>query len=162
MDSNFITASQRRKDLAKEREKVDMEICKQYQQWLIDQISRYNMNYAKHAHLPVLDKIKSCMRYVKLSLIVYERSTHGIGYRRYCDDLERKRFVDMLGQIVDNSDYVRKLVDLCLNANGDPKPNIPPEVIKLIHKYKKLKEWIRLLENTEESNFYNSERKTKY
>ena len=161
MDSNFITPL-RREDLAEEREKVNLMICKQYQQWLIDQISSYNMNHEKHAHLPVLDKIKSCMRYVKLSIIAYERSTHGIGYRRYCDDLERYKFVDMLGQIVDNSDYVRKLVDLCLNANGDPKPNIPPEVIKLIHKYKKLKEWIRLLKNTEESNFYNSERKTKY
>ena len=160
MDSNFITPL-RREDLAEEREKVNLMICKQYQQWLIDQISSYNMNHEKHAHLPVLDKIKSCMRYVKLSVIAYERSTHGIGYRRYCDDLERKRFVDMLGQIVDNSDYVRKLVDLCLAAR-DANNSVPSNLFKLVRKYNKLKEWIKLLENTEESNFYNSERKTKY
>ena len=150
MNSNFITASQRRKDLVEEREKVDLMICKQYQQWLIDQISSYNMNHEKHAHLPVLDKIKSCMRYVKLSLIAFERSTHGTGYRIYCDDLERFKFVDMILQIVDNSDYIRKFVELYNTANSGPNPNIPPKLFKLMLKYNKLKQWIRLLENTEE------------
>ena len=102
MDSNFITAP-RREDLAEERQKEDRRICRQYQEWLIEEISNINMGN-RDANLTEVDKIKSCMKDVKLRVKVFEMSTHGTGYIMYCDVSEIKRFVDMILQIVDNSD----------------------------------------------------------
>ena len=147
---NFITAP-RRKDLAEERQKVNMEICRQYQKWLIDEISSINMGN-KDANLTVLEKIKSCMKDVKLRVRVFEMSSHGTGYRRHCDVSERKRFVDMILQIVHNSDYIRKLYEIWRIAYRDN--NVPSNLYDLKIKYSKLKQWIGLLKNTEESNFY--------
>ena len=108
MDSNFITAP-RRKDLVEEREKEDLRICRQYQKWLIDGISNISIGN-KDANLTVLNKIKSCMKDVKLRVRVFEMSTYGTGYRINCDVSERKRFVDMILQIVHISDYIRKFI----------------------------------------------------
>ena len=53
MDSNFITAP-RNSYVAEEREKVDMKICRQYQKWLIDEISSISMRN-KDENLKVID-----------------------------------------------------------------------------------------------------------
>ena len=124
--------------LAEERQKEDSRICRQYQEWLIEEISNINMGN-RDANLTEVDKIKSCMKDVKLRVKVFEISTHGRGYRINCDVSERKRFVDMILEIVHNSDYIRKFNEISSNLNL---------------KYSKLKQWIRLLENMEESNFY--------
>ena len=150
MDSNFITAT-RTKDLVKQRQKVDSDICRQYQRWLITEISKISMGN-RDANLTVVDKIKSCMKDVKLRVIVFERSTHGRGYRIYCDVSERKRFVDMILQIVHNSDYIRKFFEIWEIAYYDGMRHWL--LYPLAKKYRKLKSWIRLLENMEESNFY--------
>ena len=137
MHSNFITAP-RNSYVVEERQKENRRICRQYQEWLIHEISNINMGN-RDANLTEVEKIKSCMEDVKLRLKVFEMSSHGTGYRRYCDVSERKRFVDMILQIVHNSDYIRKFNEISLNLNL---------------KYSKLKQWIGVLENTEESNFY--------
>ena len=140
MDSNFITAP-RREDLAEERQKEDRRICRQYQKCLIDEISNINMGN-RDTNLTEVEKIKSCLRDVKLRVEVFEMSTHGIGYRRYCDASEIKRFVNRIFKIVENSDYIRKLNEICTN-------------LKL--QYKELRQWINLIYNKEETNFYNYE-----
>ena len=93
-----------------------------------------------------------CEKEVKKKVKEFESSRSGRGYRINCDVSERKRFVDMILQIVHNSDYIRKLYQIFEIAYW--ADNIPYEIYKLCFKYGKLKQWIRLLENTEESNFY--------
>ena len=150
MDSNFITAP-RRLDLAEERQKVDSEICRQYQGWLITEISNISISN-RDENLTVVDKIKSYLKEVKMKVLVFERSSHGTGYRINCDLSERKKFVDLILQIVHNSDYIRKFYEIWEIAyHAD---NIPYEYYQLAFKYGKLKSWISLLENTEESNIY--------
>ena len=113
----------------------------------------------RDANLTEVDKIKSCMKDVKLRVKVFEMSTHGTGYRINCDVSERKRFVDMILQIVHNSDYIRKFNEIWKIAY---RPNnIPSNLYKLKIKYSKLKQWIGLLENTEEANFYDYGRRTR-
>ena len=147
MNSNFITAP-RNSYVVEERQKEDRRICRQYQEWLIEEISNINMGN-RDANLTEVEKIKSCMEDVKLRLKVFEMSSHGTGYRRYCDVSERKRLIDMVSQIIDNSDYIRKFNDYIRKVN---------EICsKLNLKYSELKQWIGLLENTKESNFYNYE-----
>ena len=151
MDSNFITAM-RNPYVVEERQKEDRRICRQYQEWLIEEISNINMGN-RDANLTEVDKIKSCMKDVKLRVKVFEMSTHGTGYRINCDVSERKRFVDMILQIVHNSDYIRKLYQIWGIAHRDN--NISSNLYDLKIKYSKLKQWIGLLKNTNESNFYN-------
>ena len=128
--------------VVEERKREDRRICRQYQEWVITEISNINMGN-RAANLTEVDKINSCLEDVKLRLKVFEMSTHGIGYRRYCDPSEIQRFVNRILEIVENSDYIRKLNEICSN-------------LKLT--YNELKQWINLLHNTEESNFYNYER----
>ena len=150
MHSNFITAP-RNSYVVEERQKENRRICRQYQEWLIHEISNINMGN-RDANLTEVEKIKSCMEDVKLRLKVFEMSSHGTGYRRYCDVSERKRFVDMILQIVRNSDYIRKFDEIWPLAYSIN--DIPSNLFKLKLKYSRLRQWIRLLENTNESNFY--------
>ena len=150
MHSNFITAP-RNSYVVEERQKENRRICRQYQEWLIHEISNINMGN-RDANLTEVEKIKSCMEDVKLRLKVFEMSSHGTGYRRYCDVSERKRFVDMILQIVHNSDYIRKLYEIWRIAYRDN--NVPSNLYDLKIKYSKLKQWIGLLKNTKESHFY--------
>ena len=144
----------RRLDLAEERQKVDSEICRQYQRWLISEISNVTISN-RDANLTVVDKIKSCLKEVKMKVLVFERSTHGTGYRINCDVSERKKFVDLILQIVDNSDYIRKFYEIWEIAF---KNDTHWSLLSLSKKYYNLQNWIRLLENTDESNLYNYER----
>ena len=152
VDSNFITAP-RRVDLADERQKVDREICRQYQIKLIREISNISMGN-RDVNLTVFEKKKSCLKEVKMKVLVFERSSHGRGYRINCDVSERKRFVDLLLQIVHNShcDYIRKFYEIWEIAYNDGMRHWL--LCPLAKKYGKLKSWISLFENTEESNFY--------
>ena len=59
----------RRKDLAQQRENVDITICRQYQTWLITEISNISMGN-RDENLTVVDKIKSCMKDVKKKVLV--------------------------------------------------------------------------------------------
>ena len=109
----------------------------------------------RDANLTVVDKIKSCMKDVKKMVLMFERNTHGKGYRIYCDVSERKKFVDMILQIVENSDYIRKYYEIYdIAFNTDTHWSLLP----LAKKYYNLQNWIRLLENTDESNLYLYER----
>ena len=127
--------------VVEERKREDRRICRQYQEWVITEISNINMGN-RAANLTEVGKIKSCLKDVKLRVEVFEMSTHGIGYRRYCDASEIKRFVNRIFEIVENSDYIRKLNEICTN-------------LKL--QYKELRQWINLIYNKEETNFYNYE-----
>ena len=150
MDINFIRAP-RNVNLVKHRQKVDSEICRQYQQQLITQILNISIR-DRDENLTVPEQIKSCLKEVKMKVLVFERSTHGRGYRINCDLSERKRFVDLIMTIVRNSDYVRKLFEIWNNLYNDNGRHM--ELEKVVGKYGKLINWIRLLENTEESNKY--------
>ena len=99
----------RRLDLVEERQKVDCEICRQYQMKLIRDISNISMGN-RDPSLILLDKIKSCFKEAKAKVLEFERSRFGRAYRINCDVSEREQFVKLVE--VHNSDYIRKLYEV--------------------------------------------------
>ena len=61
----------------------------------------------------------------------------------------------MILVIVHNSDYVTTLIEMYHNR-GNSSDARKLQLIALIRKYKKLRSWITMLENTENTNMYNN------
>ena len=129
-------------------------ICEDYQNRLFRDIVNISLDNRDASITESLDKIKSCLKEVKAKVKQFESSKFGRGYRINCNDSERREFVEMILVIVHNSDYVTTLIEMYHNRDGSSDA-WKLQLIYLIRKYKKLRSWITMLQNTEDTNPYN-------
>ena len=153
MDSNFRPP--RRLEIVERRLQENDRICEQYQNRLLTEIGNIGLDNRHASITEPLDKIKSCLKEVKAKVKWFESSQFGKGYRIYCNDSKRREFVEMILVIVHNSDYVTTLIEMYHNR-GNSSDARKLQLIALIRKYKKLRSWITMLENTENTNMYNN------
>jgi hypothetical protein len=151
---NFIRAPCRL-DLVERRLQENSRICEDYQNRLFTDIVNIGLDNRDASITEPLDKIKSCLKEVKLKVIRFESSKFGRGYRINCNDSQRREFVEMILVIVHNSDYITTLIEIYHNR-GNSSNARKLQLIGLIRKYKKLRSWITMLENTEDTNMYNN------
>ena len=154
MDIDF-TRAPHRLDLVELRLEENSRICEDYNRGLFNDIVTISLHNRDASITEPLDKIKSCLKEVKAKVKQFESSKFGRGYRINCNDSERHEFVEMILVIVHNSDYVTTLIEMYHNR-GDSSDARKRQLIALIRKYKKLRSWITMLENTEHTNPYNN------
>ena len=154
MDSNFRPP--RRLEIVERRLQENDRICEQYQNRLLTEIGNIGLDNRHASITEPLDKIKSCLKEVKAKVKSFESNQFGRGYRIYCNDSQRREFVKMLLAVVHFSDYVTTLIEMYHNRDGSSDAR-KLQLISLIRKYKKLRSWITMLENTEDTDMYNHE-----
>ena len=86
---NFITYQSRL---------TNRDICESYVYEFIEKIRRTSMHNAP-SHLSRGDKIKDCLKYVKQTIIAFEKSACAGGYRRYSNAAQREAVVTMLLEV---------------------------------------------------------------
>ena len=143
----------RRLDLEEERQKVDIEICRQYKNIFIRNISNISMGNRDES-LTVIEKIKSCMKEVKKKVKEFESSRFGRGYRINCDVSERNNFAKMIINLVHYSDYIRKFYEVWEDSYYGNNISLKAAFYRLVKKYVQLQGWIKMLANMEETNMY--------
>ena len=125
---------------------ANTEICQNYVKDLIMQIRNTNMHNAP-SHLTRGDKIKDCLKYVKQTIIAFERSACAGGYRRYSNAAQREAVVAKLLEITANSDYVNHLYAIYEHNNNNYDPREATVIAGLMKRLTEVRQRIRSLAN---------------
>ena len=120
--------------LERNRDETMIVRCRSYQTRLIQWIGNTSIHNT-HPSLNVGQAINACLDHIH-SLILYFERRFMKGYLTNCTtQKERRRFVDLILNTVENSDYIQVLYSL-------PEDNV---TITLKEKYKVIKKIIRTL-----------------
>ena len=87
------------------------------------------------------------MRYVKRSIIAFENSACGAGYRRYSNAAQRQDVVNRLLEITGNTDYVDDLFVIYENNKTNYYPTEATVIAGLMKRLTEVRQRIRSLAN---------------
>ena len=90
------------------RKHVDREICRSYQRRLLHELRNFNINDANPS-FNVGQAIDACLDHVHFLIRFFEHR-YLKGYLMNCTSRDEKwRFVELILEIIENSDYIQKL-----------------------------------------------------
>ena len=125
---------------------TNTDICRNYVNDLIVKIRNTNMHNAP-SHLTRGDKIKDCLKYVKQTIIAFEKSACAGGYRRYSNAAQREAVVTRLLEITEESGYVKHLEALYEHNNINYDPREARVIAQLMQRLTEVRQRIRSLAN---------------